>query len=267
MPPRGQEAPCSARAGQQRGLRERLGLQRGGRERGGGDQAGPGRLAAAGVEQVVGVGAVGASPDAAVEARRRDGAVGDAQRVRGAAQRDVVGAADADVAAAVDHVAARAASTPPSRPPAPSRCRRGRACRPGGRTIVAARTSTARQRVPGVAGRRGRRGAQGGVERGGRDADPRALVARGLDGVEQRGVGEPAGPARAEQRGLDRAAQQRRGGDLGPRVGVERAQLARGVEARQPRGDRLDAGAHAARAARPRSAAPSCPCRGSAARS
>ena len=199
--PSARTAPCSARAGQQRGLRERLGLQRGGARAVAEIRPVQAGSPAAGVEQVVGVGAVGAPPDAAVEARRGDGAVADAQRVRGAAQRDVVRAADSDVAAAVDHVAPARASRRPSRRPAPSRCRRGRAAGRAGARSRPRATSTSRQRVPGVAGRRGRRRAQGGVERGGLDADPRALVARGLDRVEQRRVGEPAGPARAEQRG------------------------------------------------------------------
>ena len=69
-------------------------------------------------------------------------------------------------------------------------------------------------------------------------------VARVLERVEQRRVGEPAGPPRAEQRGGDGVAQQRRGGHDAARVGVQRAQLARCVEARQPRGERLDPVAH-----------------------
>ena len=99
--------------GEQRRLRVDLGEQGRGGEGGHLDDAGEGRLAAAGVEDVVGGGAVGADPAAPADAARRHGAVAQLQLVHGVTAERVVdphrallagAAADADVAAAVDRV-------------------------------------------------------------------------------------------------------------------------------------------------------------------
>ena len=119
----GEDRATALGAGEERRLGEGLRLDRGVAEGGGADQPGPGRLAGRGVEQVVGVAAVGAAPDPHVEARGGDGAGAELEHEGALARQRVldedlvgvdesVGAADADVAAAVDdeaRVAAQAA--------------------------------------------------------------------------------------------------------------------------------------------------------------
>ena len=131
--------------GEQRRLGEGLRLQRAVAEGGGADQAGPGRLAAGGVEQVVGEAAVGVAPDPHVDPRGGDPAGAEPQHVGAAAGDRVfdedlvgvhqrVGAADADVAAAVDDEARVAAQ--------------GRRDHVGGETLAGAAGVEAQARRP-----------------------------------------------------------------------------------------------------------------------
>ena len=191
----------------------------------------------------MGIAAVGPLPHAPVQSGRGDGAVGDAERLVGAAHLDVVGAAEPDVAATVNGEAAVRRELP--RGPVGRQALRAAAQvepdagRPGDRAVCVVDTDL----PPAGAGRSGaswRSGTQGVAERSGLDADTRSRIARVLERAEQRGVGQSSGPAGAEQRGSHGVAQQRRGRDDRPGIGVQHAQLAGRVKARQPRGERLD---------------------------
>ena len=178
-------------------------------------------------------------PGAADDARRRDRRVGEGEPRRGrAAQRvrdvDLVRAAEADVPAAVgdprargreqrrdpvgDMALARAAEVEPQ------------ARRPGDRAggVVDRDRAPAPGRARGAAARPGPAG--GGT--GGRGRHEGARVAGRLERAEQARVDEAAAALRRPQRRADRVAERPRGRDHRARVGVERAELGAGAEAR-----------------------------------
>ena len=248
---RRQDRAAGVRAGEDRRLGQRLG-QRGRRRLGGRAQhAGPGRAAGGRVEQVVRRARPRVPPDALVDARRGDRVVveldhlgehagdrvGDQHLVRRRAR------AGRRRGRRRTGRAARAAR-PRGRRPGPWRCRRGR----GGRRAAARRCrprrrrgrAASRPRGEGAAGARLGGGGERLVQVGARMADERAGVAGAHHGAEQRRVGEPAGGGRAGDRRADGVAQRPRGGHGLARVGVERAQLAVRVEAREPRLEVLD---------------------------
>ena len=121
----------------------------------------------------------------------------------------------------------RAAARRAGRPPGPCRCRRCRSrpragagsSRPRRRPRSAATPPSGRGR----AGRRSGASAESVRERNRVHAGSRLRVARGDDRLEQGRVDEAAGPLGGPEAGPDRAAEKRRGGDLGARVLVQRA--------------------------------------------
>ena len=223
-PWRRSQRPAPAGPAEQRGLGQRLGLERGRRERGGADQAGPGRLAGRGVEEVVARRAVRGAPQADVEARRGDRAVGQAQPMDGLAgqrvadvdlERLAVGRTDPQVAAAVDRppLARAEAGARAGRRRGPCRCRQ---CRAGARAGGGCCRRRRRRVPPGAREGRAaawRRGAAASASASGEFGRAAvAVVAGGLERAGQRGIDEPAGALGRPQAGGDRGAQQRRGG-------------------------------------------------------
>ena len=230
-------------------------------------------------------GPVGALPEAGVDARGGDRAGAQPQPVHGLAAE---GVGDLDL---IGRSAARP-SPPTRRSPPQSTAKRSRARRrcatasaarplpvppvsssmPGGRRTAprASSTCTRRQRAAGC-GRAARRGGcrrEGLGQAGGRHPGQRGGVAGAAQRGQDRRVDEAAGAPRGPQAGAHRRAQQRRRGDGGAAIAIERAQLAvvakarqARVEGRQPRARVVEAGPVGGHAGGRR-----CPCSGRSAR-
>ena len=192
-----------------------------------GDQPAPDGRSCARVEQMMGVGAVGAPPDADVQAGRRDAAASDldrADRVQRQGMLDIdlvrlelrADPTDGDVASAVDDEPGVAreperdrVGTQPLARPAGVDHHPGR---PGDRArlVVDYDPAPPRGRVgPSRAARRRLR--QRLLQRGRLDSVERVVVPDALEGSYQRRVDESAAAARRPEPGTDRGAEQPRG--------------------------------------------------------